>query len=137
IQETLRRRGDRLEAHLKLYTSGANVGPEDRILSVFDAMQDWSERPEFNGCYFVNALTEYGAVEGEISELARAYKRQFFNFLNTLCKGVSTIDPEDTSHVLFMMIEGATVSYMSLDDRDSFARARKVAEKLLKHDSSH
>lgn len=137
IQETLRRRGDRIEAHLEQYTGDANASPEDRILSVFDAMQDWSERPEFNGCYFVNALTEYGASGGEIGELARAYKQRFLDFLNLLCIEVSVVDPEDTSRILFMMIEGATVSRMSLDDPDSFARAKKIAAKILKHHSSH
>lgn len=131
IQETLRRRGDRLEAHLKRYTEDKSVSPEDRILSVFDAMQDWSERPEFNGCYFVNALTEYGASGGEIGELARVYKCRFLDFLRTLCTGVNAIDPEDISHILFIMIEGATVSRMSLDDRGSFARAKNVAAKLF------
>lgn len=137
IQETLRRRGDRLEAHLKRFTSDASLGPEDRILNVFDAMQDWSERPEFNGCYFVNALTEYGASDGEIRELARAYKLRFLDFLNTLCTEMGAINPDHTAHILFMMIEGATVSRMSLDDRDSFGRAKNVAKKLLKNDDSH
>lgn len=137
IAETLRRRGDRLGAHLERYALNADESPESQILSVFDAMEDWSKRADFNGCYFINALTEYIASNEEISVLARDYKGRFLDFLKSKCQKLESANPEDLSRVLLLLIEGATASHMSLGDDDSYALAKNVAAEILRLHSGH
>lgn len=137
IAETLRRRGDRLAAHLEAYALNADESPERQILSVFDAMEDWSKQADFNGCYFINALTEYNASNEDISVLARDYKGRFLNFLKSKCQQLERADHDEMSRVLLLLIEGATASHMSLGDDDSYARAKSVAAEILSLHSGH
>lgn len=131
ICETLRRRGDRLAAHLETYVDAAGPRPEDQILSCFDGMQDWSERSDFNGCYFVSALTEYGGSQNEIGEIARQYKKRFLDHLYLLCLSLDSVDSGNLPRSLYMLIEGATVTRMSLGDKESYACAKAIAAQLL------
>jgi len=131
IEETLRRRGDRLAAHLERSIESADASPENQVLSIFDAMQNWSKRPDFNGCYFVNALSEYKGSEGNISELAHTYKMRLLEFIKSRCRQLSTADPDAMAHSIFLLIEGATVTHMSLGDRRSYSRAKEIAAVLM------
>lgn len=131
ICETLRRRGDRLAAHLETFIVRAGPRAEDQILSCFDGMQDWSRRPDFNGCYFVSALNEYSDSQNEIGEIARQYKMRFLDRLYSLCLPLDLAQPESVPKSLFMLIEGATVTHMSLGDKESYARAKAIAAQLL------
>jgi AcrR family transcriptional regulator len=131
ICETLRRRGDRLAAHLETYVDAAGPRTEDQILSCFDGMQDWSERSDFNGCYFVNALTEYGGSQNEIGEIARQYKKRFLDHLYSLCLPLDLAQPDSLPRSLFLLIEGATVTHISLGDKEGYARAKTIAAQLL------
>ncbi len=132
IQETLRRRAARLEACIEEHVARAGENPVDRLLACFDAMEAWSERPAFNGCYFVGALAEYGAEDCEEARLSRAYKAAFLDRLATLCAACDLDDPDDMARTLFMLIDGATAARLTLGDAGSYARAKRVARGLLR-----
>lgn len=131
ICETLRRRGDRLAAHLERYIDAAGPRTEDQVLGLFDGMQDWSERSDFNGCYFVSALTEFSGSQSDIGEIARLYKKRFLDRLYSLCLPLDLARPNSVPRSIFLLIEGATVTHMSLGDKESYARAKAIAAQLL------
>lgn len=131
IEETLKRRGSRLAMHLESYIKAAGAEPEQQILSCFDGMRDWSARPDFNGCYFVNTLAEYGNSDQKIGKLAYAYKVRFLDRLKAICENLQVEEPDIVARSVFLLIEGAIVTHMSLGDSESYARAKEIAAKLL------
>ncbi len=102
-----------------------------RLLCVFDAMEHWTNRPNANGCFFVNALSEYAGVQCEEAKAARLYKSRFLRTLEKLSRDCEVKDAKEFAKVLFLLIEGATVARVSLRDKKTFKRAKAVAASLL------
>jgi AcrR family transcriptional regulator len=131
ICETLRRRASRLETRIRDSIANAGDAPNDQLLSCFDAMEIWSQRSDFNGCYFINALAEFGADDSDISQIVRSYKLHFLQQLETLSIACDVPNPKSFAQTLLLLIDGATVTHMTLNDTASYARAKAVAAHML------
>lgn len=136
ICETLRRRADRLAKHVHTAVEDAGPSANDRLLSCFDAMESWSKRKDFNGCYFINALGEFNGEESDVGEIVRRYKAGFLSQLETLCQACEIPDPKSFARNVLMIIDGATVTHMTLGDHGSYARAKALTSALLTASSS-
>ncbi|WP_341368942.1 TetR/AcrR family transcriptional regulator [Yoonia sp. BS5-3] len=131
ICETLRRRANRLEALVARVIQHAGADPQTRLLSCFDAMDIWATRDDFNGCYFINALGEFGEEDHEVADIVRSYKNSFLKQLQALCEDCHVPEPETTAQNILMLIDGATVTRMTLGDTASYQRAKTLAAGLL------
>ena len=131
IRETLIRRAARLAAHTEEFIEKAGPDPTKRLLSCFDAMAVWSKRDDFNGCYFVNALGEFGDPDGEEAKIVRNYKRSMLALLRTLCQPVIGHDSGDLARAIMLLIDGAIVQHMTLGDSNSYGRAKGIAASLI------
>ncbi|WP_420560248.1 TetR/AcrR family transcriptional regulator [Tepidicaulis sp.] len=131
ILETLRRRDAALRAFLVAESAKAGPDPEERVLACFDALETWSGMPGFNGCYFVSALMEYGNPDDKARQLAKDHKRHVLDFVTGLCVEAGFEAPEDRARDLRLLMEGATVAKLTLDQKDSFRRAKEMARLLL------
>ncbi len=131
ICETLRRRANRLSQHIDEVTREAGENARNRLLRCFDAMQIWSERTDFNGCYFINALGEFSNENSTAGKIARQYKAQFLSRLEEQCIACEVKDPQSLAQNILMLIDGATVAHMTLGDKNSYNRAKSIASQLL------
>ena len=132
ICETLRRRADRLAKHVQATVEDAGPHARDRLLSCFDAMESWSKREDFNGCYFINALGEFGGDDSDVGKIVQRYKASFLSQLEPLCQACEVADPKSFARNVLMLIDGATVIHMTLDDRTGYGRAKAIMSTLLK-----
>jgi AcrR family transcriptional regulator len=106
------------------------VAPQERVLSVFDLLDGWFRRSDYEGCPFISALLElddksspiHGAAIGHI-EVVRA-------ILERLAAQAACTDPEATAYELQILVMGAIVS-ASRGDLDAAARARRLAQMLI------
>lgn len=131
ICETLRRRADRLALHIETFLKNSDPSPQEQLLCCFDAMQSWSKRKDFNGCYFINALGEYGTERENQAAIVRDYKAGFLARLEDVCRRCDVDDPAALAKSMLMLIDGATVTHMTLNDKNSYGRARDIAAHLL------
>src|SRR6478672_2667098 len=103
----------------------------ERALVVFDVLEQWFRRSDFEGCAFINTMLE--TSDGNDHVIHRAAVRHL-NVIQAVLEGYArqagAANPTDTACQLQVLMMGAIVS-ASRGDIDSARRARRVAELLL------
>lgn len=134
ILETLKRRDTRLRNWFMREVAAATSAPQKRLTACFDVLETWCDRPDFNGCYFVSALTEYADEAHPAHRAAKEHKRLMLDHIIELCDAAGIADPEELARDLRLLMEGATVSKLTLNDATAFQRAKRMA--MLKIEDS-
>jgi AcrR family transcriptional regulator len=118
-------RRDRLTAELARYDT-----PRDRLLGVFDVLEELFEEPGFRGCPFVNASAESrpDSPVVQATDEARAWRR---SFLTDLAREAGAADPEVLAGQLMLLYDGAHVGAGMDRDPGAAATARAMAAVLL------
>ncbi|MCW2496542.1 TetR/AcrR family transcriptional regulator [Jatrophihabitans sp.] len=103
--------------------------PDEKILTVFDALGDLFAEPDFNGCAFVNAAAE--ALPGSAEDLAT---KDFRTWLHELFGGLVAeaghADGETLAYQLILLYDGANIA-AQLDQNPAAARAARAAASTL------
>ena len=105
--------------------------PPDRVLAVFDVLDEWFRGERFRGCAFINAAVELSEADHPGHVAIVAHKRRTREYLATLARDAGLPDPGAASEALMLLVEGATATALVEGDRDAALRARRAAEALL------
>ena len=105
--------------------------PRERLLAVFDALEECSKGGDLNGCMFVNAAAEFARADDPIHATAAEHKRLVLGYVRDLAEAAGARDPMELAQALRLLIEGAIVVAQVSGDTDAAQRARRVAETLL------
>ncbi len=81
--------------------------PGERLLAIFDALEEWFEREGFNGCVFMKAACEYGPVTNPVHAAAAAQKRAVFDYMLENATSARLKDPRNLAQQLLLLHEGA------------------------------
>jgi AcrR family transcriptional regulator len=103
---------------------------EDRAIAVFDALDEWINRPDFEGCSFINTLIELGNRVGPIHQTTVRHLDSIRAMLEGYAREAGAANPRDTAFQLQILMMGAIVSARR-GDRQAARRARGLAELLL------
>ncbi|MHC0433771.1 TetR/AcrR family transcriptional regulator [Streptomyces sp. O3] len=106
--------------------------PRDRVLAVFDWLDDWFQEPGFRGCAWINGYGELGATSAAVAERARSHKRAFKDYLTGLTADAG-LDDETAEH-LRLLAEGAMATAGILRDPETARHARRAAARLIATD---
>ncbi|MBT2398449.1 TetR/AcrR family transcriptional regulator [Streptomyces sp. ISL-100] len=74
LEAVLRRRDADVRSGIERATATRET-PRERVLAVFDYLEDWFGQSTFRGCAFINAFGEMGGVSQGVADVARANKR--------------------------------------------------------------
>ena len=122
-------RDERRRARIARHQEGL-VDPVERLLAVFDALQDAVSSPDYNGCPFANAYAEASPDSVEARAL-RTFRDWLAGTLLSLAREAGFADPEDVARRLGLLYDGAVAS-SQLDHRPDAARlARELAASVL------
>jgi AcrR family transcriptional regulator len=116
-----RRLADRVDRHTEA---------DERILAVFDHLYAWFGEPGFRGCAWINSYGELGATSPGIAAQARAHKKAFMAYLDTLVAAAGL--PAGTAGQLQLLAEGAMVMAGIFETPEPALQAREAASVLLK-----
>lgn len=112
--------------------------PVGKIKGIFDWYGDWFRTPEFSGCLFERALSEFGVEAKGISDVAIRYKRtlknQMADVLRTLLPQVHAIRLAVT---YAMLLDGATTAARADGNPEAARHAWQSAEALLNEARRH
>jgi AcrR family transcriptional regulator len=103
--------------------------PEERLLAIFDALDEWFRREDFEACAFMNSLLEMGAAH----PVGRASIRHLQNIRSVVSRlaqeaGIRASDSFARSwHIL---MKGSIVAAAE-GDADAAQRARAMARPLI------
>ncbi|WP_447981757.1 TetR/AcrR family transcriptional regulator [Achromobacter kerstersii] len=105
--------------------------PHARLLSVFDALQEWFASDGFHGCAFLNAAGEIGDAEHPIRKVSRLHKERLLSHVLSLVQAADLPEPEETARQWLVLIDGAIAVALVTGDLSITRSAQRAAEALL------
>ncbi len=108
---------------------GTNSEP---LLSIFDALQDWTNSPDFRGCAFINTAVETADPTHPAFEISKQHVALVQDFILNQAKIAKYDRPKELATSLMLLVEGAII--MSLVSSESFAlKAKQAAKPIIKN----
>lgn len=105
--------------------------PHARLLSIFDALQEWFASDGFHGCAFLNAAGEIGDAEHPIRKVSRLHKERLLSHVLSLVQAADLPEPEETARQWLVLIDGAIAVALVTGDLSITHSAQRAAEALL------
>ncbi len=131
ILAVLRRRDERFRHAFVRAVERRAAAPRDRLLAIFDALEEWFCRNDFTGCTFINAAAEYTAQHDPIHALSAEHKRLVEAYVRELAEAAEAADPDALARSLMLLFEGATALAHVTGTPDWARHARAAAEVLI------
>jgi AcrR family transcriptional regulator len=111
---------------------GLNCSVRERILALFDLLQEWFAKEDFFGCVFINAVAEHEKDSTWVRDVAGAYRDQIIDRLRALVVESGAVDPDMVTQKLGLIIEGAIITAMVTQNSQAAHVARLAAEDVLR-----
>jgi AcrR family transcriptional regulator len=115
---------------LEARTEALAPRPQERVLFVFDALDEWFHRPYYEGCSFINTLLEVDESDNPIHREAVRHLGVVRETLQRYAEQAGAQNPEEMSYQMQILMMGAIVS-AARGDLEAGRRARVFAELLL------
>ncbi len=131
IAAVLEQRSQAIRTSLAGHIAATAGGPRQRLLAVFDWLERAVRSPEFHGCLFIKAASEYPAGEDLPRQAAEAFKADCHQVLAGLCREAGAADPDGLARQLQLLLEGALVMAFLQRHPQAAGDARRAAEILL------
>lgn len=81
--------------------------PRARLLAFFDQLAEWFSTPEFNGCLFLNATTEFPSPHDPIHLAASRHGENLARVFLELAASAGAADPIGVTRQVMLMMVGA------------------------------
>jgi hypothetical protein len=104
--------------------------PRERLLGVFDALDELFTDPGFKGCAFEMASAE-APPGGAVERAAGAYREWVRTLFTTLAQDAGVADPDALARQLRLLYDGAGLSARMDHDPSAATTARAAAAALL------
>jgi AcrR family transcriptional regulator len=102
-----------------------------QILALFDLLAEWFERPDFRGCFFMNAATEFASPKDPIHRAAAAYGQHIAAELMLRVQASGISNPDLVTKQLMLVFSGAITARHAGGVLDAAVTARLAAEAVL------
>jgi AcrR family transcriptional regulator len=125
LQRRFERRKEAITRTIERYDS-----PRERLLAVFDYLDEIVAEQDFRGCAFQRASAESppDAPSAEVSQDSRAWTRQLFT---ELARDAGAADPAVLGQQVVLLYDGAIVSAQLDGERAAARSAKAAADQLL------
>lgn len=114
------------------FDGAARGGPAERLGAVFAALPELLARADYRGCPFLNAATEFPGSEHPARRVAIGHKRRVRDRLRALAEEAGAKDPEELSHELMLLMDGAFASTQVFGAVEAANRVGDAAQGILK-----
>ncbi|RME99179.1 MAG: TetR family transcriptional regulator, partial [Alphaproteobacteria bacterium] len=137
ILAVLQRRDEEFRAWFKSAVDASARRPRDKLLALFDVLEDWftgKAFPEvgFAGCAFINACAEFAAADNPAHQMAAKHKRLLQDYVTNIARQARAPDPEGLAGDLMLLAEGAIVTMQVSRDAKAAQQAKRIAQRLLR-----
>jgi len=105
-------------------------GPREKLLAVFDLLDEWMGQPGFRGCPFLNSAHELADLRHPAREEVRRHTAALEGVLRELAGELRPDDAEALAAGLVLLFEGAIVTAVARGGRPA-RDARRAAARLL------
>jgi AcrR family transcriptional regulator len=115
-------------AHMRRH---GGTDPRAQILAFFDQLAEWFAQPDFRGCFFMNAATEFASPNDPIHRAAAAHGQHIATEMLLRVQAAGLPDPERVTKQLMVVISGAIAARHAGNVVDAAVTARLTAQSLL------
>ena len=136
IATYLRYKTDTWFQMLATSTERAGLSPLERVLAIFDALEEPFRAPSFRGCPFVKGLAEFGPETNspDVQATIAAYFRGLHEFVASLIEPLPLSKPERAVIQILSLFQGAMVIAQSTRD-PAIVEANRDAARVLLEDA--
>ena len=106
--------------------------PEEQLLAIFDAFDEWFHEPDFEGCSFINALLETGDLKHPIGAASAAHLENIRSIVCSLAEEADLRDPAEFALSWHILMKGSIVQAAE-GDRAAAQRAKALGALLIDH----
>jgi AcrR family transcriptional regulator len=133
IATYLRYKSDIWFQMLATATERTGLSPLERVLAIFDALDEPFRSPSFRGCPFVKGLAEFGpeANSPDVQATIAFYFKGLHEFVASLIEPLALSDPEKAVIQILSLIQGSIVMAQSTPDPGLVKTIRDAARVLL------
>ena len=103
--------------------------PEEQLLAIFDAFDEWFRTTEFDACAFINVLLEMG-WDHELGRASIVHLANIRAFVRAKAEAAGVPDAEAFAHSWHILMKGSIVA-ASEGDLDAAKRAHAMGRCLL------
>lgn len=129
--EVLNREGERWRAWLFEELDAFDAEPADKLLHIFDILEDWFRGKRYYGCPFINAVAEHDKLDDRLRNIALGHKKIVLDRIRELAAASGASDPEETAHELAVMIDGTIVAALITRQPETASLAKRAAAVIL------
>ena len=105
--------------------------PREKLLAIFDALDEWFSERGFQGCMFIKASAEYQNPEDAIHAQSAEHKRLLFDHVVALTRQAGATSAEDLAQQLLLLKEGAIVMAVLGRGQNAAYDAKNAARTLI------
>ncbi|GGG16920.1 TetR/AcrR family transcriptional regulator [Paenibacillus abyssi] len=127
----LHRRDERWRSWFEQAADRLGGKPYDKLLAMFDALEEWFAGENFYGCAFINAAAEFGDASHPIRLASAEHKALVMAYVKRLVGEAGLQPEEDIAEQLCLLLEGAIVTAQVRKDTGAAQRAKRAAGALL------
>jgi AcrR family transcriptional regulator len=136
ILAALTKRDEQFRDWLTSSMEKAASAPHEKLLAMFDALEDWFYGRAFKGmgfagCAFINASSEFSQLDHPAHKIAADHKRCVLEYIRTLCEDAGAANPAELAEQIALLKEGAIVTAQVRGMPDAAKIAKSVAQSLL------
>lgn len=103
----------------------------ERVLSLFDLLEEWFGKEDFFGCVFINAVAEHEKDSGWVKNAAVAHREKINGRLRAMVAACGARDPDVVTEKLSLIIDGAIVTAMVTGSGEAAHIGRLAAEDIM------
>lgn len=105
------------------------TGPDERLLAIFDVLDEWFRSERFEACSFINVLLEMRA-EHPLGRASITHLDTIRGVVRRLAAEAGLEDPGEFSHSWHILMEGSIVA-AAAGDSDAARRGKRMASRLM------
>jgi len=112
---------------------GDDAAPAAQLLAMLDVMDIWFNDPDYGGCMFVSAATEFPNPNDPVHKAAGAYKQKSWEYRRSLAKQAGATDAAAAAFAdcYTALIEGSLVMRQTQGRNDAARVVRPAVEQLI------
>lgn len=131
VREVLQREGNEWRTW---YIDGVHKlqgTPKQKLVSMFDLLEEWFASNEFYGCAFINAIAEHDKLSPPVAEIVDEHRRLSEKILEPIARAANADHPALLVRELGLIIDGAIVTAMLERSPRSADLARNLASLVV------
>ncbi|GHO73829.1 TetR family transcriptional regulator [Ktedonobacter sp. SOSP1-85] len=127
----LQKRDVRWRAWLEEAVNRIGATPEDRILAIFDVLDEWFHSSDFHGCGFINAAAEFNDEQRSVHDIVNEHKQLVHDYVKQLAQAATLTDIDRVASQICLLMDGAIATALTRKNVNAAQTARQLASMLL------